>query len=120
MTIKHPEAPVTVLVARFHGFTTLPQMPDDVFEIGDLRLKSVAAEDELDNYDSTEMANTAAQAVQMANKAALQNNFGPLPDRYKEELGAMIEGVISETIQKTLNKVLPEMMERIIHEELKE
>ena len=105
----------------------------DVFEIGDLKLRSVAAEDEMDlqsPFDSQQENPVEAETEESAstdqlleNKMISESNrkaLKSLSKENREELGSMLENVISDTLQSAINKVLPEMMEKIIQEELKD
>ena len=105
----------------------------DVFEIGDLKLNSVADEDEIHSqspsYTQQEIISEVATDESETNEKLLENKMisesnrkalKSLSKENREELGSMLENVISDTLQSAINKVLPEMMEKIIQEELKD
>ena len=109
------------------------EISNDVFEIGDLRLKSVAAEDEVPLKspfgDQQDIISEVTSEENVTNDKFLENKLisdsnrkalKSLSKEHREELGSMLENVISDTLQSAINKVLPEMMEKIIQEELKD
>ena len=121
------------------------EVSKDVFEIGDFRMEHVVSAEEIANGSDADNADDIAQHADRKpttkdaapeseppdedfspteppkSSAARKSELaGKLSPGKKAELDRLIEDIVSNAIQDTLKRVLPEVVQKIIREEVKE